>query len=116
MTSNNVIKFPKRIYTQEERAEYQRELLIDMTLDLSLNVFNKLELFPEALDVDVLDDDEIYTFTEQNKKDMILIHEAIKSCLYRMHNKPHYLQTISDEYCPDLDELHFDMADDYYDE
>lgn len=106
--TNNVIQFPKPFYSPEERSELRKELLIDVALDLSLSIFNKLDIYTECLeDPDNLQVD----FTPENRKDMILIHEAIKSCLYRLHNKEHPLQGISEEYMPEVNELHFEMPD-----
>jgi hypothetical protein len=107
--TNNVIQFPKVKFTPEERKEMQRELLIDVALDMSISVFNKLDIFLEAIDVP--EEELSMAFTPENKRDMILIHEAIKSCLYRLHNKDHKLHHISDNYIPDLPELKFEIMD-----
>ena len=105
-----ILQFPKIYYTPEDRAYFQKELLIDVTLDLSLSVFNKLDIYIDAMPD--ANPESIPEFCEENKRDMILIHEAIKSCLFRMHGKEHYLQQVADDTCPDIDEIQFDMPDD----
>ena len=109
--TNNILQFPKQFTSPQEREELKRDLLIDVALDLSIGVYNKLDVYVECLD----DPEDISSadFTLETKKDMILIHESIKSCLYRLHKKDHPLQDISDEYMPELPELRFEMMDDY---
>jgi hypothetical protein len=108
--TDNVIPFPKKMFTQEERKEMQRELLIDIALDMSISVFNKLDIFIDCIDIP--EEEVSMAFSPENKRDMILIHEAIKSCLYRLHNKDHALHHISDNYVPDIPELKFEVYDD----
>lgn len=106
--TNNVVQFPKQYYSPEERAEFRREMLIDVALDLSISVFNKLDIYADCIEGS---DENIGEFSPENRKDMVLIHEAIKSCIYRLHNKEHPLQNISDAYIPELEELQFEVVD-----
>lgn len=100
---DNVIQFPKQL-TAEEKQERFNDVLIDIALDISLGVFNKLDIVAEALYFGDFDD--------TTKKDLLLIHEAVKSCLYRQSNKDHYLQDVADKIAPELiEELEFRYDD-----
>jgi len=82
-----IIPFPKP-KTDEERAQELDDLIIDISLDLSLGVYNRLDFeLPEEL-----------TFEDEKvQKSLILIHESIKSAVARMYGKEHFLQQVSDD-------------------
>ena len=67
------------------------EHIVNVSLDMSINVFNQFD----AAHLPVV------TFDDTNKKDFVLIHEAIKSAVMRLYGKEHELQT-TDHKCVDL--------------
>lgn len=82
-----IIPFPVA-KTAEERAQELEDLIIDISLDLSLGVYNRLDF---ELPEDVTFED------EKVQKSLILIHEAIKAAVARMYGKEHFLQQVSDD-------------------
>lgn len=95
---SNVIPFPTREKLQEEADN----LLIDIILDLSLGVFQRIDLIAEGLDMHM-------AYTDSTEKDMMLIHEAIKACLFRMTGKEHMLQSTADTInLADIKEIRFE--------
>lgn len=80
---SNVIPFP----TRESRIKELEDLLIDVTLDISLETYRMIDLIAGEPDINL-----VLRYQESTKQDMLLIHEAIKSCLFRMYGKEHALQ------------------------
>lgn len=84
-----IIPFPSKI--KKSREELQNELddmIIDVSLDLTMGVFSRLEsTFP---DTDL--------FIEKDmQKSMILIHEAIKGAVARAYKREHFLHSFAEE-------------------
>jgi hypothetical protein len=77
----------------ESEEEQTRNYCIDVALDMSIGVFNKLDVNPIAA----------RALGAEHQKDMVLIHEAIKSCLLRMYALDHPLQKTANEL--DLEKL-----------
>jgi len=71
----------------ESEEEQTRNYCIDLALDMSIGVFNKLDVNPIAA----------RALGGSHQKDMVLIHEAIKSCLLRMYGLEHPLQKTANE-------------------
>jgi hypothetical protein len=94
-----VIPFPGNKLTPEQELanhpekneERLLEHIVNVSLDMSINVFNQFD----AAHLPVVQ------FNDTNKKDFVLIHEAIKSAVSRLYGKDHELQTI-DHKCVDL--------------
>lgn len=82
---SNVIPFPTKQSRLEDKLQELENLLIDVALDMSLEVYQKIDIVADNGIVEL-------NYTEDTKKDMLLIHESIKSCLYRMFGKEHGLQ------------------------
>lgn len=77
----------------ESEEEQTRNYCVDLALDMSIGVFNKLDVNPIAANA----------LGKKHQRDMILIHESIKSCLLRMYALEHPLQKTANEL--DLDKL-----------
>lgn len=105
-----VIPFPGRKLTPEqekanhpERNEIRlNEHIVNLSLDMSINVFNQFDSSHLP----------VVTFDEPNKRDFVLIHEAIKSAVSRLYGKEHELQTTTHK-CVDLalSDIQFDDND-----
>ena len=83
---SNVIPFPTRESRLEDKLKELEGLLIDVALDMSLGVYNEIDIVADNGVIEL-------QYTEDTKKDMLLIHESIKSCLFRMFGREHALQT-----------------------
>ena len=94
-----VIPFPG-VELSEEQNEKNRKInkeaqlkehIVNTSLDISLGVFNKFDVshLPQIM------------FADTNKKDFILVHEAIKSAICRLYNVKHELQD-AEHKCIDL--------------
>ena len=94
-----VIPFPG-VELSDEQNEKNRKLdnqeqliehIVNTSLDISLGVFNKFDVshLPQIM------------FADTNKKDFILVHEAIKSAICRLYNVKHELQD-AEHKCIDL--------------
>lgn len=94
-----VIPFPG-VELSEEQNEKNRKInkeaqlkehIVTTSLDISLGVFNKFDMshLPQVM------------FADTNKKDFVLIHEAIKSAICRLYNVKHELQD-TDLKCVDV--------------
>ena len=105
---SNIIPFPSR----EQLAKERDELVVDIALDLSLGVFQRIDLISDGLD--------LAAYRENTEQDMMLIHEAIKSCLLRLTGRPHNLQRVAEEIdMSQIKELKFEtnyIDDEYEDE
>ncbi len=94
-----VIPFPGTKLSDEQieknrkldKQEQLKEHIVNTSLDISLGVFNKFDMshLPQIM------------FNDTNKKDFVLIHEAIKSAICRLYNVKHELQEVQHD-CIDL--------------
>ena len=84
-----IIPFPsKDKKTREELQNELNDMIIDVSLDLTMGVFSRLEsTFP---DTDLFIDKDM-------QKSMILIHEAIKGAVARAYKQEHFLQQFAEE-------------------
>ena len=82
-----IIPFPKP-KTQEEQAQELDDLIVDISLDLSLGIYNRLDFdLPEE-----------YAFHDTEvQKSLILIHEAIKAAVSRAYGREHYLHQVAED-------------------
>jgi len=72
---------------QKSKEELLHDHIIDTTLDISLNVFNQLDTSRLPYN----------PYDKLNQLDLLLIHESIKSAIYRLYNKDHSLHEIQFE-------------------
>lgn len=85
-----IIPFPVKKSRKELEGELEN-LIIDVSLDLTVGVFSRLEsTFPQE-SIDIMKD-------ENMQKSMILIHEAIKAAVSRAYNKEHFLHGFAEEF------------------
>jgi len=96
-----VIPFPGVKLTPEQEArnkpigqqseERLNEHIVNVSLDMSIGVLNQMDVsnLPTV------------TFSDYNKRDFILIHEAIKSTVSRLYGIEHELQSVEHK-CIDL--------------
>ena len=87
----NVIQFPKR-KSKEELEQELDDQIIDYSLELSIGVFNKLELLMD----DWIMSNQDHLVDESMQKSLVLIHESIKSALCRAHERPDWLHETAD--------------------
>lgn len=71
----------------ESEEEQTINYCIDVALDMSIGVFNKLDVNPIAAKA----------LGKHHQQDMVMIHESIKSCLLRMYGLEHPLQKTANE-------------------
>lgn len=103
---SNIINFPSREQLEQEREDF----IIDVILDLSIGVFQRIDLLAEGLDINLI-------YSNSTEKDMMLIHEAIKSCIFRMRDKEHFLHKTADSInLDDIKEIKFETHIDDIDE
>jgi|TARA_B110000914_G_C15367924_1_gene401765 hypothetical protein len=95
-----IIPFPGKKLTPEEEAANLplsqnaarlADHIVNVSLDMSISVFNQFDT--SSLPV--------VSFDETNKRDFVLIHEAIKSAVSRLYGTEHELQTLEHK-CVDL--------------
>lgn len=93
-----IIPFPGKKLTPEENAANNsnneiklHDHIVNISLDMSINVFNQFDTSHLP----------VVSFDDTNKKDFVLIHEAIKSAVSRLYGVVHELQTMEHS-CVDL--------------
>lgn len=87
MAANNLIQFPIGGRPQIDREKLLADEIIDVSLEISLGVFNVIE--------EIFLEDALATIEHQ--KDYVFIHEAIKSAIARRYGKQHRLQKYVEE-------------------
>lgn len=98
---SNVVKFPDVKQREAIRELQEEEQLVDVVLDLSLGVFSRIDLIIDGMDFQIPENHQI-------GKDLLLIHEAIKSCIWRMKDKEHRLQEFANQLnLEEEHEIHF---------
>lgn len=84
-----IIPFPSK-KSREQLENQLDDLIIDVSLDLTMGVFSRLEsTFPENAD-------DLFT-NESMQKSMILIHEAIKAAVSKAYKREHFLHEFTEE-------------------
>lgn len=84
-----IIPFPVK-KTREQLENELDDLIIDVSLDLTMGVFSRLEsTFPD-------DTDHLFS-DESMQKSMILIHEAIKAAVSKAYKTEHFLHEFTEE-------------------
>lgn len=86
-----IIPFPQKVKkTRDELNAELDDMIIDVSLDLSLGLFSRLQsILPMGDDDPILD--------PSMQKSMILIHEAIKGAVARAYQREHFLHEFSDD-------------------
>ena len=101
MKANNVVQFPvinPTLYSEEqlvaasaaetkELLDNVNDMIINSSLDVSLEVFNKIEDMLPVHDMD----------NPLFQKDSVFIHEAIKSAMARRFGIRHEIQALSEK-------------------
>jgi hypothetical protein len=102
-----IIPFPGTKLSTEQRKQNAIEetdnLIVDIALDISLGVFNRLD----GANIPTVDN--IYI-----QRDLLLIHEAIKSTVSRIYGRKHSLQEYAMENIdPLLSDITFQSDEDF---
>jgi len=86
----DILQFPTKITKSKEELQDQLdEMIVDVSLDLTMGLFSRLEsTFPEGSDLFV---------DKDMQKSMILIHEAIKGAVARAYKREHFLHSFAEE-------------------
>jgi len=105
-----VIPFPGTKLTADQRKlnaiEETDNLIIDVALDISLGVFNRLD----SANIPSVENQYI-------QRDLLLIHEAIKSTISRIYGRKHSLQDYAMEHINPLNaDITFQMEDEFFDD